>query len=1284
MSVASSLSLLSRLVSRRRLAWAAGALVLLAASMAVGVPLGLRWALETRAPEWIGRPVQVQAVRFNPFLLRLRLENLDVGAAQAGQPPQLHVDELALSLGWSSLWHRAPVVRALSLRAPRLNLSRTAEGHYDVDDLLQRWQKPAQTPSSAEPARFALYNLQIQDGQVHVDDRPVGQRHSLTGLTLGIPFISTLSEADEKIEVQPRLAFDLDGSQFDTGARLTPFDPKAPEQVHLRLPDLDLAHWVPYLPASLPLKLQQGHLALDLTLGLEQAPQGMDWRLSGQIGLKDLALQWPDRTQALAVQALNLKIKAVAPRQHTLDLDELQLKGLRLATRRDGQGRWDWLALAGAPAVPGKAPSASAPPAAHPSAPSSAGVPGTADTAAWTVSLDRLTLEDTRVALVDELPRPAGQWSLSLPTVSVQALRWPLADAARATHWQAHVALAAGEKGVPSGEAEVQGSLSREGGQLDLKATDWTVEAWQPYLAAYLQPRLQGSVSTQALVRWQGAPGAQLPSVQVPELSLDQWKVIDGDGRAARTAVAWEHLAVQNVTVDGPARTVKVEQLRWTAPQAQLRRDARGELDVSRWVRPQPAQAGGHAAAADTGPAWQIALGQTTLEKGHLQWRDEAQGGEPIQVNLDGLVLRAGALQWPAAKGSAVPVQGELRWLAAERSRRPGSLRWQGQLGLDPWSWKGQLRADQLPLSTASGYLDGGWPVAVDHAQASARLQTRVTWAPAGLSLGVQGEARLNDFRLNSRLGAVGDAGAVAQADELMSWQSLGLTGLDIRMAPGQAPHYGLGQVSLSDFFARLVVTEQGRLNLNDLAARRAAGLAVAEGPPGPSAAEATASAPVATSAAPVASAASAVITAAQAPSTAGVPVALAPQIVIGGVELLRGRVDFEDHFIRPNYRADLTELNGRIGAFSSASPQMATVQLSGRAAGTAQLTIQGAVNPLASPLAMDLQARAADLELAPLSPYAGKYAGYAIERGKLTMDVGYRIDPDGKLQARNQIILNQLTFGDKIDSPDATKLPVLLAVALLKDRNGVIDLDLPISGSINDPQFSIGGLIVKVIVNLLVKAITAPFALLTGGGGPDLSQVAFLPGTASLAPGADAALDKVAKALQDRPGLRMTVTGTADPTAEHEALQAAWVQQRVLAEQRRLALREGSAPDAPLPALDAATRETLLRQVYADTKLPDKPRNVLGLAKDIPVAQMEALLRKAAPVNEDTVRQLALDRGIAVRDALLARGLPSERLFLAAPRPHALTPPTGEGTAAGAKDSQPWQPSAQLSLDTR
>jgi hypothetical protein len=215
-----------------------------------------------------------------------------------------------------------------------------------VDDLLQRWQTPAEAPAaSTGPARFALYNLQIQDGQIEVDDRPLGQRHHLSALTLGVPFISTLSAADEKVEVQPRLAFVLDGSHFDTGARLTPFDPQAPEQVHVRLPDLDLAHWVPYLPASLPLKLQQGHLALDLALGITQGPQGLDWKLSGQLGLKDFALQWPDQSRAVAVQTVDLKINTLAPRQRQLDLAELKLQGCawpRDATDGAAGIGWPW------------------------------------------------------------------------------------------------------------------------------------------------------------------------------------------------------------------------------------------------------------------------------------------------------------------------------------------------------------------------------------------------------------------------------------------------------------------------------------------------------------------------------------------------------------------------------------------------------------------------------------------------------------------------------------------------------------------------------------------------------------------------------------------------------------------------------------------------------------------------------------------------------------------------------------------------------------------------------
>jgi outer membrane protein OmpA-like peptidoglycan-associated protein len=372
--------------------------------------------------------------------------------------------------------------------------------------------------------------------------------------------------------------------------------------------------------------------------------------------------------------------------------------------------------------------------------------------------------------------------------------------------------------------------------------------------------------------------------------------------------------------------------------------------------------------------------------------------------------------------------------------------------------------------------------------------------------------------------------------------------------------------------------------------------------------------------------------------------------------ELVNGRVDFIDRFIRPNYAADLTELNGYLGRFESGSPAMAPVELRGRAARTALLEIRGALNPTASPLMLDLSARATDLELAPLSPYGGKYVGYAIERGKLSVDLSYRIEADGRLEARNQIILNQLTFGERIESPSATSLPVRLALALLADRNGVIDVNLPISGSINDPQFSVMGLVFRMIGNLLVKVVTAPFAWLAGSDTRDLSQIAFDPGAARLQPPALQTLDRLFTALTDRPRLRMTITGAADHEAEAAALRAAGLAERLQALLGREAARAGqasqaAAPRPSLPPVGSPAYDALVRRLYADTPLPGKPRNALGMVKEVPVAEMEAALLATVPVNETTARELALQRALTVRDALIARGLAAERLFLAAPQ---------------------------------
>jgi hypothetical protein len=558
---------------------------------------------------------------------------------------------------------------------------------------------------------------------------------------------------------------------------------------------------------------------------------------------------------------------------------------------------------------------------------------------------------------------------------------------------------------------------------------------------------------------------------------------------------------------------------------------------------------------------------------------------------------------------------------------------------------------------------------------------------PAGLDIAAAGDVLLGDVHI-ATLPDRGSPASTANTDELLSWQSLTLKGLKATVRPKSKPRIDIAEAALNDFYSRLVITEQGRLNLQDITGAPAGPSAAASGvgtdaKPDADAKKTTSkgvtSAQV-TTPAPAASAGSA---------PASADDAMPVDIRIASTKLNNGKVDFADHFVRPNYSAALTDLNGQLGAFSSTSRDMATIEVRGRAEGTALLEITGLVNPTVKPLALDIRAKATDLELAPLSPYAGKYAGYAIERGKLSMDVAYKIDASGKLDAQNQVILNQLTFGDKIESKDATNLPVLLAVALLKDRNGVIDINLPVSGSLSDPKFSVGGIIWRVIVNLLTKAITSPFSLLAGGGGgDDLSLVEFRPGTTTIAPSGASAIDKVAKALTERPALKMTVTGAADPASEHDAFQNAAIDARLLSEKRREALRSGesaSAVDADAtaptaanaasapPTLGADERLRLLKQVYKETDIPNKPRNLVGMQKDISAPEMETALKSRTLVSEEAMRDLALKRGIAVRDALIAKGLPSDRLFLAAPKLRV----SGEDDAA-------WTPRVQLTLSTK
>ncbi|HEX9024231.1 MAG TPA: DUF748 domain-containing protein, partial [Geobacteraceae bacterium] len=334
----------------------------------------------------------------------------------------------------------------------------------------------------------------------------------------------------------------------------------------------------------------------------------------------------------------------------------------------------------------------------------------------------------------------------------------------------------------------------------------------------------------------------------------------------------------------------------------------------------------------------------------------------------------------------------------------------------------------------------------------------------------------------------------------------------------------------------------------------------------------------------------------------------------------------------------------------SSEVNTMADVDLRGNLENHSPLRITGRINPLRDDLFVDLKVSFTDIELSPLTPYSGTYLGYSVDKGKLFLDLNYHIE-NKNLDSSNKVFIDQLTFGNKIESDKATSLPVRLAVALLKDRKGEIHLDLPVTGRTDDPKFSIWGVVWKILKNLLVKAATSPFSLLQSvfGGKEDFSNVAFSYGSARLSDAEKAKLAKLSQALADRPALKLEVAGFVDKERDPEGYRNELLTRKMKSEKFLALVKAKKAAEgetAEKMVIAPQEYSTYLKAVYRKEKFP-KPRNFLGFVKDIPDDEMKKLILTYTVVSNDDLQGLARERSVTVRNYLVTAGkLPPERVF--------------------------------------
>jgi hypothetical protein len=291
-------------------------------------------------------------------------------------------------------------------------------------------------------------------------------------------------------------------------------------------------------------------------------------------------------------------------------------------------------------------------------------------------------------------------------------------------------------------------------------------------------------------------------------------------------------------------------------------------------------------------------------------------------------------------------------------------------------------------------------------------------------------------------------------------------------------------------------------------------------------------------------------------------------------------------------------------------------------------------------------------MDLSQTSPYSAKFVGYTIQQGKLSFELKYLIDKR-KLESENKVFIDQFTFGEKVESPNATSLPVKLAVALLKDRHGEIHLDLPVTGSLDEPQFSVIQVILQIVGNLIVKAVASPFALLGAafGDGEALQYVEFDYGRAAIPEDGAKKIEALATALSEKPSLKLDIAGHVGPEADREGLKQYLLQRKVKAQKLSDLVKTGSATSVDEVMVAPEEYEKYLTQAYRAETFP-KPRDAIGRVKSLSVPEMEKLILTHIEVGEEELHTLAAQRANAVKEAILRSGkVEADRLFIVEPK---------------------------------
>ena len=651
---------------------------------------------------------------------------------------------------------------------------------------------------------------------------------------------------------------------------------------------------------------------------------------------------------------------------------------------------------------------------------------------------------------------------------------------------------------------------------------------------------------------------------------------------------------------------------------------------------------------------WSATVERVNVTNCAVQLEDLANP-RPVHLTVDDIALSARNLS--NVPGSNETAAVSLRW------NSNGTARVEVSAAIAPPAADVAVAIDGLELAPLDPYFEPFLELNVIDGKVNLHQQVSMRMASNGLpELKLTGDVGLDDFATTSR------------SQNLVKWKSFRVTGISAALPP---PEVEVKEVSLVDFDASLAMESNRTLNvMNVLRPGPTNTSSDASGGAAPAAGVQGSGAPPAKSLG-LGKQLGAMLTQ-MLESHAGTNGSALPKFNVNTVVVSNLAVRFQDRSIEPPVGDSLDHFSGTITGISSEELRRAEAHLAGRIGGTGPIEITGKLNPLHSQAPTEMQFSLRDVDLTAASPYTGKFVGYSLARGKLNLQLNYTV-AQRQLKANNTLMLDQFTFGSKVDSPDATKLPVRLAVALLKDRQGKIELELPVEGNLDDPNFRYGKAVMHVLVNVITKIITSPFtalgSLFGGGNAEDVSYQDFAPGSSELAAQNLKKLDALLHGLEERPGLQVEIEGCVEPSADRDGLRKRKLEAAMHQEKwsgLRKAEQERSKPEelqllpedrqaflqkawsAILRTNSAAASDRSRKSAVAAKPVSAGPldRRSIGLMQNgqgsAPVSELEQNVLATISVSNEELGQLAAERARTVQQKMLDSGkLAADRIVL-------------------------------------